>query len=253
MNTCNICFYGAVRTLDKTISSIQKNLIEPLSKDYNIKIFATVWEEDDDSLYSNFQAKIKKIKRPKRFSQIKKDAIANTTGNIGGTGTINLIHALYSLKCVTKLLPKIGEKDIVIFIRPDSKFYSVVSADTTKMLKQENQIITPSYDNFFYKTGSGVAAYKNGMGANDRFIICLGKDSTETIGLRYDLIDEYIGKKKGLNNTPIIHPEGFLEWVIKKNNIINHKVSICLTLLRENGDELGECKGKKKTRRKIPK
>lgn len=37
---CNLCFYGAVRTLDKTSDSIKKYVINPLSKQYTIKIFS---------------------------------------------------------------------------------------------------------------------------------------------------------------------------------------------------------------------
>ena len=75
---CNLCFYGAVRTLDKTFDSIQKFVIEPLSKQYTINIFAAVWEDDPSySTFENYGIKIKKIIRPKRFSKIKLEAIEN--------------------------------------------------------------------------------------------------------------------------------------------------------------------------------
>ena len=51
---CNLCFYGAVRTLDKTFNSIQKYVIEPLSKQYTIQIFAAVLEDDSEK-YEKFE------------------------------------------------------------------------------------------------------------------------------------------------------------------------------------------------------
>jgi capsid portal protein len=130
MNTCNICFYGAVRTLDKTSDSIKKYVINPLSKQYTVKIFATVWEDDDESPYSNFEnVKIKKINRPKRFSKIKNEARENYFKEYGIEKDYlgSLYYALYSLKNVTNMVSKkINSGDITIFLRPDSKFYSEI-------------------------------------------------------------------------------------------------------------------------------
>jgi hypothetical protein len=240
---CNLCFYGAVRTLDETSNSIQKYVIEPLSKQYTINIFAAVWEDDSEKYekYEKFEKfgklKIKKINRPKRFSKIKIEADENFRKIYPEKPDVikNLYYALYSLKSVTSM---IKESELTIFIRPDSKFYSEIPLNKI----ESSQIITPIWDNYYFHPEHYALKSKSSEeGANDRFIICSG-NTAKIVGMRYDLIDEYLEKRKG---NAIIHPEGFFEWTLKKNNIKNIKVDICFTLLRENGNEDGDCISKK--------
>jgi len=154
---------------------------------------------------------------------------------------------------------KINSGDITIFLRPDSKFYSEIPLEKVK--SSVNQVITPLWDNwYFHPEYIAGKSRTSDEGSNDRLIICSNEETAKIVGLRYDMIDEYANKKKGINNSPIIHPEGFFEWTLKKNNIKNIKVDVCFTLLRENGDELGDCIvhkdpfwKNKKTKRKIPK
>jgi hypothetical protein len=239
---CNLCFYGAVRTLDKTVNSIQKYVIEPLSKQYTIQIFAAVWEDDDSEKYKKFEnlkIKIKKNNRPKRFSKIKIEAEENYIKIYPDKPDFirNLYYGLYSLKSVTSM---IKESELTIFIRPDSKFYSEIPLDKI----ESSQVITPIWDNYYFNPEHYALKSKSSEeGANDRFIICSG-NTAKIVGMRYDLIDQYLEKRKG-NGNSIIHPEGFFEWTLKKNNIKNIKVDICFTLLRENGNEDGDCISKK--------
>jgi hypothetical protein len=322
MNVCNICFYGAVRTLEHTAPTIIDKLVTPFKVAYKINIFAVVWSDENQELvskYNIFGGDVKKIITVPRLdpttftpsmitainskrvdhcsnTQIMGDIKEDTPGVYKGKPVIfkkhlfvsNTIQSLFALKTVTETLlasVEINPGDITIFIRPDCKVYQFPSPSEIQqsfvVSSSRMQIVTSGYDNFYYNPNEFITIKSRigeQGGVNDRLIICHGKNTVETIGKRFNGIDDYINSPLyNKSSTPknFLHPEGLLERLIKKNNIMNLKLpQFCLTLLRESGLEAGDCpantnpepsqlelqigidntkKGRGKTRRKLKK
>jgi len=245
---CCICFYGATRTLAKTIDNIKKYIIDEFKNNFEVKIFIHTWKTNEETINDY------KLVNPDYYeltdqSLLELDiekyikSLDNHYLNYDYKKLIpGLLYGLYSLKQVSLLmLSKIKNPDYVVFLRPDSKFEKFPSISNLINLHNSKsdqlQIITASFDNFYFKKDLGYAIRsKDGTGgANDRFAICCGSKAAEIYGTRYDRLNEYSKKYVSI-------PEIFLEWVIFKNKIKNIKSKdICFKLLRNDGTETGDC------------
>jgi len=245
---CCICFYGATRTLQKTIENIKENIIEKFNEHFDVKIFIHTWETNDDTMDDY------KLVNPDYYeltdqSLLELDiekyikSLNNHYLNYDYKKLIpGLLYGLYSLKQVTLLmLSKIPNPDYVIFLRPDSKFERFPNIPNLINLydskSDQLQIITASFDNFYFRKDLGYAIKsKDGSGgANDRFAICYGSKAAEIYGTRYNKLEEYSKKYVSI-------PEIFLEWLLYKNKIKNIKSKdICFKLLRNDETEIGDC------------
>ena len=236
IKTCCICFWGATRTTNLTYKNIEKMIINPLRKNYNVKIFIHTWEGNDDfkllkpDYYqtedqSKIDFHIEEIRnrwihlKEKLFSTEHFKAIETTP------------YQLYSLRQVTRLmLSKVPDPELVIFMRQDELF--VEFPDISKLNIESNQIITPAFGNYYWneRIYLGVPTDKTGKGgANDRFAICNNSNIAKIYGERYNLLLEYT--KKHFPN-----PEGFLEYILYKNKIQNIKLKdIKFYLVRDKG------------------
>ena len=236
IKTCCICFWGATRTTNLTYKNIEKMIINPLRKNYNVKIFIHTWEGNDDfkllkpDYYqtedqSKIDFHIEEIRnrwihlKEKLFSTEHFKAIETTP------------YQLYSLRQVTRLmLSKVPDPELVIFMRQDELF--VEFPDISKLNIESNQIITPAFGNYYWneRIYLGVPTDTTGKGgANDRFAICNNSNIAKIYGERYNLLLEYT--KKHFPN-----PEGFLEYILYKNKIQNIKLKdIKFYLVRDKG------------------
>jgi hypothetical protein len=255
MDTCNICFYGLIRSLEANTPKINEFLLQ-LSQAYTINIFIIYYSFDKQNFnkYLNVGQQFKHYSRmieahnEYNLTSAMKIASSNTKVPqfMTGQSLLNSLNALWSIKQATQFISEtvvVNPNDLTIFIRPDTKFYTFPSVQQIKesfiSSSPVMQIITSKYDNFYYNPEDNVSTYtRNGIkkgGVNDRLIICHGLNTLQTIGNRYDLIEDYIRTKQ------YFHPEGHLERIIMKNGIINQKLNFCFKLLRENGEEVGEC------------
>lgn len=251
MDTCNICFYGLIRTLQANTPKINE-IISNLSQVYSINIFIVYYGFDKQNLekYSSVGQQFKHYSRMIDSTSLtpemqKARDNSKVPAFMSGQSAINNFNALWSVKQATQFVLEtvvVKPNDLTIFIRPDTKFYSFPSVQQIKESFVSSsplmQIITSKFDNYYFNPEDNVSAHTKTRegGANDRLIICHGFNTLQTIGNRYDLIDNYITKKG------YFHPEGHLERLILRNGIINQKLDFCFTLLRENGEEVGECK-----------
>jgi len=245
---CCICFYGATRTLEKTIENIKKYIIDEFKNYFEVKIFIHTWKTNDETM-NHYQLVNPDYYELTDQSLLELDiekyikSLSNHYLNYDYRKLIpGLLYGLYSLKLVTELmLSKIQNPYLVIFLRPDSKFDRFPSIPNLIKLYDDTlnqlQIITASFDNFYFRKDLGYAIKsKDGSGgANDRFAICYGPKAAEIYGTRYNMLEDFSKKYVSI-------PEVFLEWLLYKNNIKNIKSKdICFKLLRNDGTEIGDC------------
>ena len=127
----------------------------------------------------------------------------------------NLIRALYSLKCVWKLI-QTKTYDGVIVVRPDVLFLNELNIHDLLDAIHNDEIYVPSFSDC--------------NGYNDRFALGSQK-SMATYCTRYNHMKEYATKKQ-------LHSETFLKHVIKKAK----KTSIRFNRIRANGTIMNDCK-----------
>jgi hypothetical protein len=127
----------------------------------------------------------------------------------------NLIRALYSLKCVWKLIEN-KEYDGVIVLRPDVLFLNELNIQDLLNAIKNDEIHVPSF-------------HDSSTAYNDRFAFG-SKKSMEKYCNRYVHMKEYAAKKQ-------LHSETFLKYVIKSAK----KTNIRFNRIRANGEIWKDC------------
>lgn len=162
-----IIFFGLTRSLEKTIDSINQNLLIPLTEnsiDYDIFIhtykingpYQNMWSNENIANYNNED--IEKLLNPKYFIFDNQETVINSINfeeyytNLGNwTGLTeemtrylikNMCLALYSKKQIISLFEKTkDEYDYAILIRPDMQIHNKININDLCELNNNNIII----------------------------------------------------------------------------------------------------------------
>jgi hypothetical protein len=252
---CCICFFGAMRTLPKTIDNL-KGVIQQFRNLYNVKIFVHSWKGENFELLepdyyrtTDQQEQFKNLKMPEGYEENEK----RRQINFNNQTTIDEWHektkkfffttyyATYSKKQVTLLaLSKIPNPEIVVYIRPDSFFKTLNVPSLLKLFKpiKKLQVITPNFANGFWNSKKDIVGsdYTGKRGANDRFAICYGEMAARVYGSQYDHLNDLLKTKI------TILGELILEWVFNHYKVENIRAPICLYLVRSDGRKIGFCR-----------
>ena len=238
-----ICFFGVVsRSLEFTINSINKNILNVLSQnniktdifvhDMIVKQFISNRAGDNNTIKDNsklleslncnnlFYDKTEQIEFDREFNWKKTIKYGYMENNYNTHQ--NAIRQLYSLKKVTHMWQNKNKKyDLYIYLRPDLLYINKIDI---KMIL--NTLLHTPY--------LGTPNWHRWGGINDR-IYMGNKHIMDIIGNRLDYVEDYINKK----NT-FYHPEKFLKYITVRNNIKCITVDLKGKRVRSNGKTVDE-------------
>ena len=219
-----ICFFGVIsRSLIYTIDSINKNILDVLTKnniEYDIYIHNNYVNNMGEIQINNTNYKLlKPYKYIEEEQTLIDKKIQKYIHNVSDQ-YINSIRQIYSVKCVTELWENDNEYDLYLYLRPDLLYTNEL--DITLILEninKENVLFTPNWQ----KWG----------GLNDR--IYFGKKNVMTkIGKRIDLILTILKKE--------YHSEKFLKMVVDHYNIDTIDIFLKGDRIRCNGSNVEQCR-----------
>jgi hypothetical protein len=230
-----ILIYGINRGICTSFPSIQDNILTILTKsDIEYDIYVHTYKLE--GTYSNVRNgekciqidpyEIQKVVNPLEMRIDNQDEIDrlhdiktfNKHGDPWNNGYVslrNLVRALYSLKCVWKLVEN-KAYDGVMVVRPDTLFLNELNMRDLINAIDNDEIYVPSF-------------HDSSTYYNDRFAFG-SKKSMATYCKRYDHMKEYGAKKQ-------LHSETFLKHVIQ----IAKKTNIRFNRIRANGNICKDC------------
>lgn len=234
-----ILMYGLNRGVHTAFPSVQEKILNVLTKN-NMQYDIYVHTYKLKGLYSNIRNheknlqidpyEIETVVNPINMiidDQDEIDRLHDITDynkhgdcwNNGYVSTWNLIRALYSLKCVWKLI-ETKPYDGVMVVRPDVLFLNELNITHLLNAINDDNIYVPSFHPIFHESND---AY------NDRFAFG-SKQSMTKYCTRYDYMKEYAAMKK-------LCSEHFLKYVIKTAKGTN----ILFNRVRANGQVGRDC------------
>ena len=218
-----LCFWGLSRSLQKTITSIQTCLVEPLvGAGFEVNVYMHTWivrhplnnirtgekncSVDPHDWKAVYRLRPLLASRPKIVTddQDTKDPALHlldyrTKGDAwknGFVSTDNHVRALYSLHRVTELVRRQHDQpDVIIFARPDCLYDTPFQPSWLDVLRSFN-ILLPDF-------------HKHPV--NDRFAVCVPRVAY-IYGQRYDKALAYAQQTQ-------LHAETFLATILKMENI----------------------------------
>ena len=229
-----VCFFGLTRSLKYTLSSIQKNIFDVLSKNnikYHIYLHTYNLEYLTNPRANEYNVKLDisewKLLNPDFYSITNQKDFDNTINikeylNCGDpwkdkcNSLLNLLRQLNSLQIVNKMINNDYNYKCLIYLRPDLKYLDKID------INQVLDIIKNSEQKIIYTPKWG-----RNQGCNDRCYIGT-KLATNIIANRNDHIKEY-------SKTHKPHSERFMKYMIQSNNIINKNFSIIADRVRADG------------------
>lgn len=227
-----ICFFGLTRSLNRTVSSITENIIDPLkSQDHQVDVYMHTYKLEVLTNYRSGEknclldtTEYKLLEPFEGFAIDDQNDIDKILDFLayrskgdpwrdGYNSLNNLLRQHYSLQRVTSLwVSKKHEYDAVMYCRPDVQFIARLNVDWLFNLG-DRDIVVPS---FLPCTGY-----------NDRFAI--GKPDTMLIyGNRRELALNY-----SMHHN--LHAERFLKYVLDSNNLHVIQVKFPFIRVRANG------------------
>ena len=236
-----VCFFGITRSLNYTVDSIKKNILDPLSSIHDFQINAHYYDINHvSSSRSNenvavdknqFRAlqhdsllleKVKSIDEYCDFELIKNfgDAWDNNFSSLN-----NLILQLNSLKNVTNMALSKGA-DICVFIRPDLTYYDnfnevLINSIASYNDNRADRVYLPNWQHF--------------GGLNDRFAICSGQKAIKAYGKRLDKVIYYCVK-----TGRALHSERLVKFSLQQDSIPLEFVSLKASRTRADGKVVNE-------------
>jgi hypothetical protein len=226
-----ICFWGLCRSTNHTVGSLNTNVFEKL-KQFNISYDIYVHTYTINKIYNNRWAKesnitldnnLYKLLNPTKCIISDQEEIDKQLEllkyrrhpdpwNTGYDAVNNLIRALWSLYQVTSIWKNAETTyDYIMYIRPDVLVLDSLKAEYFSNIR-DNEILLPNF-----------AKHP----VNDRFAIGRPK-IMEIYGNRYLQLYDY-----SLSNK--VHSETYLNYILKKNGIINREIKFRFCLIRANG------------------
>ena len=229
-----ICFFGLTRSLKFTLSSIQENIFNILSKNnikyhiylhtYNLEYLTNTRSKEDNvkldiSEWKLLNPDFYNITNQKDFDKtinIKEYLDCGDPWHDKGESLYNFLRQLNSLQIVNKIINNDYNYKCFIYLRPDLKYLNELN------INEVLDIIKNSEQKIIYTPKWGT-----NRGYNDRCYMGT-KLAINIVANRKDYIKEY-----SKINRP--HSERFLKYIIENNNIINKKFSIIADRVRADG------------------
>jgi hypothetical protein len=213
-----IIFYGILRSLTRTIDSIEANVIAPSKASGDVKTYGHFFNlkylnnPRSNEIHQLNQLDAKLLKLDLEIFEEPNNCLNDwdfeglcqygDAWDDQFKSLSNLVHQLHSINVVTKEVLS-DEMDIAIFCRPDlfyhDSFLSVLQAVVTRRFNTNI-----AYIPFWQWHG----------GFNDRFSICVGEKAIRSYGCRIENLIQYMNSLK----RPL-HSESFLKYSLVSNKI----------------------------------
>lgn len=231
-----IGFFGITRSLKWTLSSIQKNIIEPASNLGDVRLFAHLYQQEyvlnprsgedhpmDPNEHQLLECDEIKLEKPGACLAAANYEWIHSYGDAfydNGKSLANLIHQLHSLQQLGRMMNE-WKPDLYVLTRPDllyhNSFYSVL---VDQLKSPSNSLTLPNWQWF--------------GGYNDRFAICR-PDAGIVYTNRIDLISEYLQRTGGP-----LPAERFLRFNLHKNKVALNFCDLTASRVRANGEKVEE-------------
>ena len=238
-----ICFYGICRSLQYTMPSITRHILNILKKrNIDYRIFCHTYNISNINNSRSGEADVYQIDSQEVFDQEFSDKFLEIkkygdAWNTNFENTLNLIRQLNSLKIVTKLWQDDdNEYNACLYLRPDLEYLDPININIIEQLISKT-IYTPSWhqyplnDRFAYGTPEAMAVYGNRM--DDMLEFC-----TEPIDNILPACMKYIPQKLWHNKqTRPLHSESLLLYTLNKNNVRRMLMPQRAVRVRANGEK----------------
>lgn len=224
-----ICLFGIARSLDKTATSIEENVIAQAAKLGEIVKLAHFFDQpvisnlrtgehnvavatDEESLPLD-QVKQSKPETQEILEDIRKLSVYGDAWCDKFASLRNLVHQLHSLRSVS-VLEEQCRPDIVAFIRPDLNYHDSLHAVFRKAVRA-------------HRSGASVVFapdWQRWGGVNDRFAIAVGREAARAYGNRISYAQEFC---QSLGRP--LHSERLLAFALERSKVkvvpIPHRAS----------------------------
>ncbi|MEM9355029.1 MAG: hypothetical protein AAGB04_02350 [Pseudomonadota bacterium] len=181
-----LAFFGITRSLHKTFPSIEREIIEPLRRSFDVSVYCHFFDlkfvrNERTREFGELNVSDAELLKPKRIVLEEPETCLKAwpTEDLKSFGSSdgdnyksleNLIHQLHSLNRVSDLVLD-DNFDICWFLRPDLVYSDeLLSVTEAGLLKAEPRVYLPDWESW--------------GGFNDRFALCVGKDAIEAYGKR---------------------------------------------------------------------
>lgn len=228
-----ICFFGITRSLSRTMSSIETNILKPAERLGETKTYGHFFSL---ARIDNPRTQEQTVLDPDEYKLLNADWISFTKpGSIleecgfdklksygdfwqdDFKSLSNLVHQLYSLKAVATQA-KTDEPDIFVFCRPDLLYHDSFEKDLVKALgKQKEYVALPRWQR-----------HKGGF--NDRFAICTSLQAAEAYAFRLE---------QALNFCDVfsrpLHAEQLLRFALHTKKVATTRLGVRASRMRSTG------------------
>lgn len=228
-----ICFFGLTRSLNNTIDSIQKNILDVLTENnikytkfihtYDLSVLTNKRSKEFNCILNTDEYKLlncenisitnqEEFFKNVDFDKIKKNGDA---WNDNFCSLKNLLCQFNSLNCVTNLWYNTNEKyDLILYLRPDLLYNKLHIDDVHKSFNNNIVLVPPDI-------------FKNKFWLNDKYAIG-PPEYMYTYGTRIKFVDEFIMMNRCL------HSEQFLYYVLSKYTKFEQKLQMMCVRVRAN-------------------
>jgi hypothetical protein len=230
--TIAICFFGITRSLPYTISSIEKNILQPARDLTETKIYSHFFTQvevenersrekgrfgmDDHLLLPNNWLCLEEPDSCLHLYSFEKLKEWGDSWNDDFKSLRNLVHQLHSLKIVTQAALSDGA-DRIIFCRPDLYYHDSLYDP----LKYSLSINRPT---------AFLPNWETHAGQNDRFSLCVGKEAITAYGQRINHVHEFC-----LNTYRPLHSERLLDFSLSRAGINIRRIDQRASRIRVGG------------------
>lgn len=202
-----VCFYGIVRSLSSTISSIRSNVIQPARGVGDLRVFAHLFDQTtisnprsgefgilETGQHSLLCADRIELERPgvqeSRLERLKSLARVDPWGD-GFRSLNNLLHQLYSLGRVQQMASEWGA-DVFVFVRPDLRYLDSFSSVLDQAAQEASRPVV------FYPS------WQLHGGLNDRFAVVCGSTAARAYSNRGKSLETLLASASRFNGERLL-------------------------------------------------
>lgn len=232
-----VCFFGITRSLRYTLPSITANVLAPLRRLGDVRVYAHFYEQAeidnprsgekgalDPTEYRLLQTDRLMLERPDTLQPGWFETIA-AYGDFwqdGNRSLRNLLHQLHSLDMVTGMALEDG-MEICVFCRPDLRYHDSLAPAAKRAIAATDALVQlPSWQPWE-------------RGKNDRFGIVSGSAAIAAYGRRGRLATNYCSSR----NMPL-HAESLLKYALIQSRIQVRQIPARASRVRFDGTEVEE-------------
>lgn len=231
-----ICFFGITRSLRYTLPSITANVLEPLRRLGDVRVYAHFYEQAeidnprsgekgalDPTEYRLLRADRLMLERPDTLQPGWFETIA-AHGDFwqdGNRSLRNLLHQLHSLDMVTGMALEDGMK-ICVFCRPDLRYHDSLAPAVRRAIAAPDALVQlPSWQSWF--------------AMNDRFAVAKGARAIAAYGQRGRLAVELCQTRN-----EALHAESLVKYAMIRAGIRVRQIPARASRVRFDGTEVEE-------------